>query len=362
MIKKTVIDASSYDDFDGHEQVVYFEDDTVGLNAVIGVHNTNLGPSFGGCRIHNYTCIEDAITDALRLSKGMTYKSALAGLPLGGGKAVIIADSKTDKSPEKIKAFGEAVEAMAGAYITAEDVGSSDQDMVTISGMTSYVSGLPKQENGLGGNPSPFTAKGVFYGMQAGLNTVFNTDSFDGVHVVVKGVGSVGYDLCRYLDEAGAKLTITDINQMALKKAQEEFRDVTIVDPISAHEVPCDILAPCALGNSINPQTLADIKAKLITGAANNQLSATSMGTVLHKKGVIYAPDYVVNAGGIIAVGYEYFSKSDVNPFNHDINEEMLHRHIAKIKDTTTSILSVSQSEKQPSNIIADRMAEEIFR
>ena len=360
LIQKT-IDASGYDDFDGHENIVYFEDDATGLQAIIGVHNSNLGPSFGGCRIHNYVKFEDAITDVLRLSKGMTYKSGMAGLPLGGGKAVIIADAKTDKSSDKMRSFGDAVEAMAGSYITAEDVGSTDVDMITISEVTSYVSGLPQKENALGGNPSPYTAKGVFYGMRAGLNSALGTQSFDGVHIVVKGLGAVGYDLCRYLDKEGAKLTVTDINQAVLRKAQEEFRNVTVVDPISAHEVACDILAPCALGGSINPQTIPDIKAKLIAGAANNQLQNKLQGQRLHDKGVLYAPDYVVNAGGIIAVGYEYFSYNGNNPFDHAMTQETLAEHISCIEGTTSDLLTRSKDENQPAGDVADRMAEEIF-
>lgn len=361
MLKKTIIDASNYNDFDGHEEIAFFEEDASGLKAIIGVHNTNLGPSFGGCRIHNYGRFEDAVTDVLRLSKGMTYKSAIAGLPLGGGKAVIIADSRTEKTPEKMKAFGDAVEAMQGTYITAEDVGSTDDDMIEISKATSYVSGLPKRTGGLGGNPSPYTAKGVFYGMQAGLRSTLGTDSFAGVHVVVKGIGSVGYDLCRYLDEAGAKLTVTDINQIALKKAQEEFRDVSIVDPISAHEVVCDIYAPCALGNSVNAQTLPDLKSKLIAGAANNQLGTDEMGEKLYKKGIVYVPDYVVNAGGIIAVGYEYFSYNGLNPFEHDLTEENIAKHIAQIEQSTAQVLDISRKDGTPAHMVADRMAEDIF-
>ncbi len=361
MLTQKTLDVSEYEDFSSHERVLCFEDESVGLKAIIAIHNTNLGSSFGGCRVYNYERFDDAVTDALRLSKGMTYKSALAGLPFGGGKAVILADPRTQKTADTMRAFGEAVETLSGAYITAEDVGSTDEDMITISKATSYVSGLPKKEGVLGGNPSPYTAEGVFYGMRAGLKTVFGADTFDGVHVVVKGLGSVGYDLCRALDKAGAKLTVTDINQVVLEKAQREFKNITLVDPTSAHEVACDVLAPCALGGSINVRTLPDIKAKLIAGAANNQLQNKLIEQKLHERNIVYAPDYVVNAGGIIAVGYEYFGYNDINPFPYSLTENTLEAHISRIGSTTQSILDRSVEDNHPTGAIADQMAEDLF-
>jgi len=286
-----------------YEQIVFCQDQASGLKAIIAIHDTTLGPALGGLRMWNYASEEEALTDVLRLAKGMTYKNAAAGLNLGGGKAVIIGNAKTDKSEALFRAFGRYVQSLSGRYITAEDVNTSVADMDFIHMETDYVTGV-SPAFGSSGNPSPVTAYGVYRGMKAAAKWKFGSDSLAGKTVAVQGVGNVAYNLCRHLHEEGAHLVVTDINEEALKRAETDF-GATVVKPDEIYAVDCDIFAPCALGAIINDKTIPMLKAQIVAGAANNQLAEDRHGDVLEERGILYAPDFVINAGGVINVADE---------------------------------------------------------
>jgi leucine dehydrogenase len=366
MLVAKELDVKSNEHYHDHERVVYFEHEPAGLKAIISVHNTNLGPSLGGCRMNHYETQQDAIDDVLRLSCGMTYKSALAGLPLGGGKSVIIGNPRRDKTTDLFEAMGEAIEYMGGSYITAEDVGTSEDNMESISKNTKFVAGLPlsvlKQRvaSPVGGNPSPYTAFGVYCGLKAAVKYKLKRENVQGLKVAVQGLGSVGYDLCRFLDEAGATLFVSDVNQDVLDKAQAEFSNVHLVGLDDIYDVPVDVYAPCALGATVNDETLARLKCKVIAGAANNQLHRKKHDQMLHDKGILYAPDYVINSGGVMCVGYEFFQLTE-NPLPYELNEENLKNHVAEIENVTMKIFDYAQQHNLPVGAAADQLAEEIF-
>jgi len=335
-------------DFDDHEQVVFCSDDESGLKAIIAIHNTNLGPAAGGCRFWDYAKDEEAIIDALRLSKGMTYKNAMAGLKLGGGKAVIIGNPKNLKSDALFKAFGRAIDNLGGRYYTAEDVNITTADMAIVNQETDFVSGL----EGKSGNPGPFTALGTFLGIKAAVKHKLNRDSLDGISVAVQGLGSVGYALCEKLHNAGATLVVTDINQEILNKAESEFGAKTVsLDDIYKQDV--DVFSPCALGASINDETIKQLKAVIIAGCANNQLAEQRHDKVLFDKGILYAPDYVINAGGIINVALEIYPEAyDANYATSLVNN---------IYNTLADVFENSAKEKRPTGEVADEMARKII-
>ena len=287
--------------FDGHEQVVFCHDKDTGLKAIIGVHNTVLGPALGGTRMWNYTNEWEALNDVLRLSRGMTFKNSLSGLNLGGGKAVIIGDAKTLKTPELMTRFGLFVESLSGKYITAEDVGMETKDMDIVNKVTKHVAGI-STENGGSGNPSPITAYGVFMGMKAAAKYKFGTDNLEGKKVLVQGIGHVGEVLVQHLTKSGAIVTITDINEERVNQIGAKYgAKIFTGDDLYAADV--DIYAPCALGATINDETINKFKAKVIAGAANNQLANEAIhGKLLKEKGILYAPDFLINAGGVINV------------------------------------------------------------
>lgn len=335
-------------DFDDHEQVVFCSDKKTGLKAIIAVHSTALGPAAGGCRFWNYANDEAALTDVLRLSRGMTYKNAMAGLKLGGGKAVIIGDPATLKSPELFKAFGAAVNNIAGRYYTAEDVNITTDDMATVNQVTDFVAGL----DGKSGNPGPFTALGTFLGIKAAVKFKLGTDDLTGIKVAVQGLGSVGYSLCQKLHAAGAKLVVTDINPIALEKAANEFgADVVGLDEIYSQNV--DVFSPCALGASINDGTIAQLKASIIAGCANNQLAEARHDQILKDKSILYVPDYVINAGGIINVALEIYPE----PYCADEATKLVER----IYDTLMNVFETAKEQDKPTGIVADEMAREII-
>ncbi|TRZ42753.1 Glu/Leu/Phe/Val family dehydrogenase [Robertkochia solimangrovi] len=287
--------------FNDHEQIVFCQDKDTGLKAIIGIHNTVLGPALGGTRMWNYANEWDALNDVLRLSRGMTYKSAVTGLNLGGGKAVIIGDAKTQKTPELMRRFGEFVNSLGGKYITAEDVGMETSDMDTVREVTPYVTGISEDKGGAG-NPSPVTAYGVFMGMKAAAKYRLGSDDLEGKKVLVQGVGHVGASLVDYLSNEGARIYITDINQQRLEELSAKY-NAEIVAGDRMFDKELDIYAPCALGATINDETLKAIKASVIAGAANNQLADEKRhGKMLQEKGIAYAPDFLINAGGIINV------------------------------------------------------------
>lgn len=287
--------------FDNHEQIVFCNDKDTGLKAIIGIHNTVLGPALGGTRMWNYASEWEALNDVLRLSRGMTYKSAITGLNLGGGKAVIIGDAKTQKTPELMLKFGEFVNSLGGKYITAEDVGMKTSDMDLVRTVTPYVTGLSESLGGKG-NPSPITAYGVFMGMKAAAKYTFGTDNLDGKVVYVQGIGNVGEALVERLSKDRAKVFISDINQERLKEVRDKY-DVKIYEGNDLYSETMDIYAPCALGATINDETIGKLKTKVIAGAANNQLAVEQKhGQALRDKGIVWAPDFLINAGGIINV------------------------------------------------------------
>lgn len=287
--------------FDGHEQVVFCHDKDTGLKAIIGVHNTVLGPALGGTRMWNYTNEWEALNDVLRLSRGMTYKNSISGLNLGGGKAVIIGDAKTQKIPELMRRFGQFVDSLSGKYITAEDVGMETKDMDTVNEVTKHVAGISVERGG-SGNPSPVTAYGVFMGMKAAAKYKYGSDNLEGKKVLVQGIGHVGEVLVQHLTESGAIVTISDINQDRLNQIGVKYgAKIFTGDDLYSAEV--DIYAPCALGATINDNTIDKIKASIIAGAANNQLAnEANHGKLLKEKGILYAPDFLINAGGVINV------------------------------------------------------------
>ncbi|WP_353778341.1 Glu/Leu/Phe/Val dehydrogenase dimerization domain-containing protein [Winogradskyella sp. 3972H.M.0a.05] len=287
--------------FDNHEQIVFCNDKDTGLKAIIGIHNTVLGPALGGTRMWNYNSEWDALNDVLRLSRGMTFKSAITGLNLGGGKAVIIGDAKAQKTPELMKRFGEFVHSLSGKYITAEDVGMETADMDLVREVTPYVTGISESKGGAG-NPSPITAYGVFMGMKAAAKHKYGSDVLEGKRVLVQGIGHVGESLVEHLTHEGANVIIADINEERLYEVSKKY-DATIYTGNDIYSEDMDIYAPCALGATINDDTIYKIKADIIAGAANNQLAKEDKhGRLLQERGILYAPDFLINAGGIINV------------------------------------------------------------
>jgi len=287
--------------FDNHEQIVFCNDKDTGLKAIIGIHNTVLGPALGGTRMWQYANEWEALNDALRLSRGMTFKSAVAGLNLGGGKAVIIGDAKTQKTPELMKRFGEFVHSLSGKYITAEDIGMETSDMDLVRDVTPYVTGISESRGGAG-NPSPITAYGVFVGMKAAAKYKYGSDVLEDKKVIVQGIGHVGESLVEHLTNEGAKVIITDINQARLEEVKAKY-GAEIYTGEDIYTLDADIYAPCALGATVNDSTINKLNVDIIAGAANNQLENEEVhGKILSEKGIVYAPDFVINAGGIINV------------------------------------------------------------
>lgn len=333
----------------GHEQVVFCSHKESGLKAIIGIHNTTLGPALGGCRMWTYANGDEALVDVLRLSQGMTYKAAVAGLNLGGGKAVIIGDARTQKSEALFRAFGRFVEGLSGRYITAEDVGTNVKDMEYVMMETRNVTGIP-QELGGSGDPSPVTAYGTYVGMKACAKEVFGTDSLEGKRIVVQGAGgNVGRHLCDSLHKEGAKLFVSDIYEDKLKSLVNDFgAEIISVDEVYSYDA--DIFSPAALGAIINDDTIPQLKVKIIAGAANNQLkNEDTHGKMLKEKGILYAPDYVINAGGLINVYSEL----------EGYNRERALKQTAGIYDIMENIINISKQQDIPTHIASREIAEQ---
>jgi leucine dehydrogenase len=331
-----------------HEQVLFCNDNATGLKAIIAIHNTVLGPSLGGTRMWNYTNEMEALNDVLRLSRGMTYKSSVAGLNLGGGKAVIIGDAKKIKNEALLRRFGKFVNSLGGKYITAEDVAMNSRDMEIIKMETDFVSGLPENMGG-SGDPSPVTAYGVYVSMKASAKEVWGNDSLAGKKILVQGTGNVGKHLIADLTKEGAKVYINDINEERLKKIAEKYK-AEVVTAEKMFDLDIDIYAPCALGATVNDDTLSKLKCKIICGAANNQLAnETIHGEAVGKQGILYAPDFVVNAGGIINVFYEL----------EGYNRERAMAHAEKIYDTTFNLFQLAKKDGIPTYMAANRLGEQ---
>lgn len=332
------------------EQIVYCNDPKVGLKAIISIHSTKLGPATGGCRQWAYTSEDAALTDVLRLSKGMTYKSAIAGLKWGGGKAVILADPARPATRETFERFGEFVDRLGGHYITAKDVGVGSQELKWAKTKTSHVLGIDG-EPGSSGDPSPATAWGVYHGLRAAVKHATGANSMKGITVAVQGLGSVAYNLMEHLSAEGAKLVGCDVNPAAIERAKKKF-NIEIVNPEAIYDVSCDVFSPNALGATINPQTLPRIRAKVIAGGANNQLATPEVGFELLKRDMVYAPDYALNGGGVIDIYHEYTGKGVYD-------RKASFDYVARIGDTIAKILDRSKSENEPTHRIADRIVEE---
>ncbi|MDD3227351.1 MAG: Glu/Leu/Phe/Val dehydrogenase [Tissierellia bacterium] len=336
---------SKMEEYD-YEQLVFCQDKSTGLKAIIAIHDTTLGPALGGTRICDYETDEEAIEDALRLARGMTYKNAALGLNLGGGKAVIIGDPKKIKSEALFRAFGRFVEGLNGRYITGEDMNATQQDASYINCETDYIVGL---ETG-SGNPSPVTAYGVFKGIQAAVNEIYGSDDLTGKTVAIQGLGAVGRLLAERLHEAGAKLYVTTRDQAKIDKAIAEI-DATAVGLDEIYGVECDVFSPCARGAVINDKTIEQFKCKIIAGAANNQLAESKHGDMLEEKGILYVPDYIINAGGVINI------IDDIS--GREYNRENALKNTAKIYDACKKVFEIAKRDNIPTYKAADIMAEE---
>ena len=343
-------------DFDDHEVVHFVHDDKSGLTAIIALHSTHLGPAAGGTRFWHYAEPGAAMRDALRLSRGMSYKNAMAGLPMGGGKAVILAGEDRRKTPEMLAAFGKAVDGLGGKYVTAEDVGITVADMVAVHQQTEYVSGLPVEEGEAGGNPGPFTALGIYLGIKAAVKHKLGRDTVEGVHVAMQGVGSVGGGVARLLAKDGAKLTLADIAADEVQALGQEL-GADVVAPDAIMSVACDVFSPNALGATLDEAGIARLDCPIVAGGANNQLARPENGAMLAERGILYAPDYVINAGGIISVTMEYLCSRDDAPC--DINEER--KRIALLPERLSKIWQDSEATGSSPDRVADAMAQKLI-
>jgi len=343
-------------DWDEHERVEVVHDRASGLTAIIALHSTHLGPAAGGTRFWHYDDPAKGMRDALRLSRGMSYKNAMAGLPMGGGKAVVLLDKDGTKTESMLHAFGNAVEALDGRYVTAEDVGATEADMVAINTRTQHVCGLPAKEGDAGGDPGPFTAMGIYLGIKAAVAHKLGKESMQGVHVAVQGCGSVGGGVAKLLAKDGAKLTLSDIDdKRAADMAQQLGGEAVSADRIMG--TACDVFSPNALGAILDDEGIAKLDCAIVAGGANNQLARPQHGQQLHDRGILYAPDYVINAGGIINVSYEYLCRREGQPC--DINE--VRKRIAQIPGRLTEIWNESDTTSRPSNEVADAMAQKLI-
>jgi leucine dehydrogenase len=333
-------------DFDAHEQVVFGFDALSGLRAIIALHSTALGPAAGGCRFWPYAALSDAVADALRLSRGMSYKNALAELPFGGGKAVIIGAAR-EKTRERLEAFGRLVDSLGGRYLTAEDVGTTTADMEQVAAITPYVSGLARESGQAGGDPGPKTALGVFLGLKAAVRFRLGRTSLEGLEIAVQGLGGVGYPLCRLLAGEGARLYVADARPAAVERLCQEFAAQAVAaDAILSQAV--DVFAPCALGAVLDGRSIPTLRARVIAGAANNQLARPEDGEALRRAGILYAPDYVINAGGIISVAREYQGGA---------TSAQVRAEIEKIPVRLTEIFERARREGRCTGAVADQMA-----
>lgn len=330
-----------------YEQLVFCQDREAGLKAIIAIHDTTLGPALGGTRMWSYASDEEAITDALRLAKGMTYKAAVAGLQLGGGKAVIIGDPHRDKSEALFRAYGRYIQGLNGRFITAEDVGTTEDDMDHILMETRYVTGV-SPSYGSGGTPSPMTGYGVYLGMKAAAKVAFGSDSLTGKRVAIQGAGSVASALCHHLHREGAKMVVTDIYPAAAERLKQVY-GVDTVSPREIYDVEADIFSPNALGGILQEETIERLKCHIIAGAANNQLQTEQHGELLEQKGIYYAPDYVINAGGLIHVADELY----------EYNQERVKKKVEQIYDTIIEVFQIAKREQIPSSLAADRLAQQ---
>lgn len=340
-------DLWSLPDFDGHEAVHFVTDTASGLRAIIAMHSTHLGPAAGGSRFWHYARGEEALTDALRLSRGMSFKNAMAGLPLGGGKAVILADEQRTKTPAMLEAFGRAVERLGGHYVTAEDVGIGVADMQRVRSQTRHVAGLPVADGAVGGDPGPHTSYGVFLGIKAAVRRALGKSSLSGLHIALQGAGSVASGVARRAAEEGARLTIADVDGDKASRLAGEVGGTT-VDPDMILGLEADVVSPNALGAILDDASIAALKSPIVAGGANNQLARPEHGALLMGRGILYAPDYVINAGGIINVSTEYLQDGDAS---------VVRQRIEAIPDRLEAIWAESEASGRDPATVADAMA-----
>ena len=336
---------------DSHEKIVFCNDDKTGLRAIIAIHSTALGPAAGGCRLWSYQSEEEALFDVLKLSKAMSYKNAMAGLDFGGGKAVIIKTEDFSNADEIYEKFGEFVDQFNGSYITAEDVGMTMRIMQLIARNTRHVTGLPKEGSDAGGDPSPKTSWGILKGIEAAVRFKLGKSELDGLTIAVQGVGNVGYHLCKYLSKVGVKILVADIDVNRVKRVIKEF-NVTAIDYEDILYQKVDVLSPCALGSILNKQSIPRLKTEIIAGGANNQLESDQDGRRLFERGILYAPDYVINGGGIINVAAEYYGNAD---------DDQVIKKVSAIGPRLNNIFKEAERLKEPTNEIADAQAESII-
>jgi leucine dehydrogenase len=340
-----------YPDFDAHEEVHFVTDEKCGLRAIIAVHSTHLGPAAGGARFWHYANDDEALTDALRLSRGMSYKNAMAGLPLGGGKSVILADAERHKSPDLLHAFGKAVDGLCGRYVTAEDVGMSVADMIEVRRSTQFVAGLPNSGSDVGGDPGPHTSLGVFLGIKAAVKRALGKDSLDGLHIALQGAGSVASGVALHACADGARLSIADVDQAKAQKLADATGG-TVVSPDEILTLEADVLSPNALGAIFDEASIAALRVPVVAGAANNQLATPADGARLQARGILYAPDYVINAGGIINVCTEYLGDGD---------SRLVRERIEGIPARLEEVWTESQSSGRDPAAVADAMAQRLI-
>jgi leucine dehydrogenase len=338
-------------DFDAHEDVHFFTDEKCGLRAIIALHSTHLGPAAGGVRFWHYAKDEDALVDALRLSRGMSYKNAMAGLPLGGGKSVILANEDRTKTPDMLHAFGKVVDRLGGRYVTAEDVGMNVSDMVEIARSTKYVAGLPNSAGDVGGDPGPHTSLGVFLGLKAAVKRALGKDRLDGLHIALQGAGSVATGVALHACAEGARLSIADVDEAKAKKLADATSG-TVVSPDEILTLEADVLSPCALGAILTEETITALKVPVIAGGANNQLATPEDGERLHARGILYSPDYVINAGGIINVCTEFLGDGDAS---------LVRQRIEGIPVRLEQIWAESQESGRDPAAVADAMAQRLI-
>lgn len=334
-------------DFDAHEAVHFVTDRNTGLRAIIAMHSTHLGPAAGGCRFWHYADSADALTDALRLSRGMSFKNAMAGLPLGGGKGVILADEDRTKTPEMMAAFGRAVEALGGRYVTAEDVGITVADMIAVSHQTRFVAGLPVEDGAVGGDPGPHTSLGVFLGIKAAVRRALGKTSLQGLHIALQGAGSVASGVAMHAAAQGARLSVADVDADRAQKLAAAT-GAEVVAPSEIMTLEADVFSPNALGAILDAQSIAALRVPVVAGGANNQLATPEDGARLMERGILYAPDYVINAGGIINVSTEYLKDGDAS---------VVRRRIDGIPERLETIWSESQATGRDPATVADAMA-----
>jgi leucine dehydrogenase len=338
-------------DFDAHEEVLFVSDEKCGLKAIIALHSTHLGPAAGGARFWHYAKDEEALVDALRLSRGMSFKNAMAGLPLGGGKSVILANAERTKTPDMLHAFGKAVEHLGGRYVTAEDVGINVADMIEVARSTKYVAGLPNSAGDVGGDPGPHTSLGVFLGIKAAVKRALGKDSLSGLHIAMQGAGSVATGVALHACAEGAKLSIADVDQAKAQKLADATNG-KVVSPDEILRVEADVVSPNALGAILTEESISALRTPIVSGGANNQLATPEDGQRLHASGILYSPDYVINAGGIINVCTEYLGDGDAS---------LVRQRIEGIPVRLEQIWAESASSGRDPAAVADAMAQKLI-